>query len=216
MYKAIAFSLRAPYLQSQEGLEQWVVGVKSERRGLPRPAGLQSRLPWLQWGLIRVNRGTPAPMHTLTHMHVRTHSHTCMYTHTHSHTHTHTHTHMHTHPGFQRSPISVNIPTMGKTEGPTWHQSSGRPSEMPPLAGPRWSWLVPAWPLRPRTGPALKVLTFLHLSEVRRGLVACSQVRRPGLVSPTPPWSVQVDSRTSPFLGLGGGATDAALWPDLQ
>ena len=168
-------------------------------------------------GADQSQQGHPSP-HAHTHTHACTHTLTHMHVHTHTltHTHAHTHTHMHTHPGFQRSPISVNIPTMGKTEGPTWHQSSGRPSEMPPLAGPRWSWLVPAWPLRPRTGPALKVLTFLHLSEVRRGLVACSQVRRPGLVSPTPPWSVQVDSRTSPFLGLGGGATDAALWPDLQ
>ena len=175
MYKAIAFSLRAPYLQSQEGLEQRVVRAKSERRGFHDRQDCSLGFLGCSGGWSE-STGAPQPPCT--------YSHTCMYTLTHTRTRTHSHTHMHTHPGFQRSSISVNIPPVVKIEGPTWHQSSGCPSEMPPLAGPCRSRLVLAWPLRPRTGPALKVLIFLPLSEVRRGLAACSRVRRPGLLSP--------------------------------
>ena len=59
-------------------------------------------------------------------------------------THAHTRTHTHAHPGFQRSPISVNIPTVVETERPTWRQSSAAPLRGRRLAGSGRPGLAPA------------------------------------------------------------------------
>ena len=178
--------------------EQRVVGAKSEQRGLPRWAGLQSRLPWQQWGLVRVNRGTPAPVHTRTH--------------THAHTHLYTHAHTHAHPGFQRSSISVNIPTVVETERPTWRQSSAAPLGGRRLAGSGRPGLAPApeaWACAEGAHPPRS-----QRGQEGPGGVFSGEAAWPRL-SPTPPWSAQGDAQeplcaTSLSLGPGAGATNAA------
>lgn len=164
-----------------------MVRVKSEQRGLPGRAGLQSRLPWQQWGLVRVNRGTPAPVHTRTHTRA--------------------------HPGFQRSPISVNIPTVVETERPTWRQSSAAPLRGRRLAGSGRPGLAPA-------PEAWACAEGAHLPPSQRGQegpggVFSGEAAWPRL-SPTPPWSAQGDGAQEPLcatslsLGPGAGATNAA------
>ena len=78
MYKAIAFSLRAPYLQSQEGLEQRVVRAKSERRGFHDRQDCSLGFLGCSGGWSE-STGAPQPPCT--------YSHTCMYTLTHTRTH---------------------------------------------------------------------------------------------------------------------------------
>ena len=192
MYKAIAFSLPVPPPPESGGAGAEGGPSEVRAKGPSRAGRTAVSASLAAVGAGQGQQGHPSPR---------------------AHTHTHTHTHTHAHPGFQRSPISVNIPTVVETERPTWRQWSAAPLRGRRLAGSGRPGLAPA-------PEAWACAEGAHLPPSQRGQegpggVFSGEAAWPRL-SPTPPWSAQGDGAQEPLcatslsLGPGAGATNAA------
>ena len=190
MYKAIAFSLPVPPPPESGGAGAEGGPSEVRAKGPSRAGRTAVSASLAAVGAGQGQQGHPSPR-----------------------AHTHTHTHTHAHPGFQRSPISVNIPTVVETERPTWRQSSAAPLRGRRLAGSGRPGLAPA-------PEAWACAEGAHLPPSQRGQegpggVFSGEAAWPRL-SPTPPWSAQGDGAQEPLcatslsLGPGAGATNAA------